>query len=108
MKTRTSFAIAITVSALMLLSSFPHFGANAVSSQHSSNVVVNFNGGALTGNYAGLIFDAGGAATKAISEIGGADAEGFLTPGDTFPSHLRGDNLAFLAGFALVAGPMNS
>src|SRR3989454_3305434 len=107
MKTRTSFAIAITVSALMLLSSFPHFGANAVSSQHSSNVVVNFNGGALPGNYAGIISDAGGEGIKAIPEIGGVDAKASTTSSDTFLSNLRGNNQVFEAGFDPIRKPIN-
>jgi len=64
---------------------------------------VNFNGGALPGNYAGIISDAGGQVIKAIPEIGVVDAKASTTSSDTFLSNLRGNNQVFEAGYDLVA-----
>src|SRR3989442_11498372 len=108
MKTRITFVTAITITALMLFSTVPHFNTgadpiNTPSVQHSSNVVVNFNGGRLPADYANVISSAGGQVIKAIPEIGVVDAKPSSVSGDTFLANIRASFEVYQAGSDIIA-----
>src|SRR2546425_10946263 len=111
MKTRITFVTAITITALMLFSTVPHFntGAGPISAssapsvQHSSNIVVNFNGGRLPADYANVISSAGGQVIKAIPEIGVVDAKPSSVSGDTFLANVRASFEVYQAGPDIIA-----
>ncbi len=102
MKTKLSI-IAVTIATLMLMSSLPHFSTHAVSNQHSSNVVINFNGVGLPTNYASIVAGAGGQVITAIPEIGVVHAQAVGVSSDTFLANIRGESHVYEAGYDIVS-----